>query len=300
MSASNRAGAGFMTLAMAFFAIEDAFFKAATQDLPVGMALLLFGVLGFAGFALLCLRAGEPVWHPSNLERTMLVRSAFELAGRLFYALALAFAPLASTSAILQAAPLFVTLGAVIAFGEHVGPRRWVAMAAGFIGVLLIIRPGLGAFEISSLFALIATIGFAGRDLATRASSPEMSPHQLGALGFLVLIVAGLIVLVIEQPETLVLNPLALVQIAAASLVGIAAYSALTHAMRAGDVGFVAPYRYTRLLFALLLAFIFFGERPDALVLIGAGIVILAGLYSLARADATGRESAKSLHSPKP
>lgn len=289
-----------MTLAMAFFAIEDAFFKAATRDLPVGMALLLFGAFGFAGFAALCLRAGEPVWHPSNLARTMLIRSAFELTGRLFYALALAFAPLASTSAILQTAPLFVTLGAVIAFGEHVGPRRWVAMAAGFLGVLLIIRPGLGAFEISSLFALIATIGFAGRDLATRASSPEMSPHQLGALGFLVLVVAGLIVLAVEQPGAVVLKPLALLSIAAASLVGIAAYSALTHAMRAGDIGFVAPYRYTRLLFALLLALVFFGERPDALVLLGAGIVILAGLYSLARADATGREAAKSLHSPKP
>lgn len=289
-----------MTLAMAFFAIEDAFFKAATRDLPVGMALLLFGAFGFAGFAALCLRAGEPVWHPSNLARTMLIRSAFELTGRLFYALALAFAPLASTSAILQAAPLFVTLGAVIAFGEHVGPRRWVAMAAGFLGVLLIIRPGLGAFEISSLFALIATIGFAGRDLATRASSPEMSPHQLGALGFLVLVIAGLLVLAVEQPDAVVLKPLPLLSIAAASLVGIAAYSALTHAMRAGDVGFVAPYRYSRLLFALLIALIFFAERPDALVLLGAGIVILAGLYSLARADATGREAAKSLHSPKP
>ena len=93
MSASNRAGAGFMTLAMAFFAVEDAFFKAATQDLSVGLALLLFGAFGFAGFAILCLRAGEPIWHPSNLERTMLIRSAFELTGRLFYALALAFAP---------------------------------------------------------------------------------------------------------------------------------------------------------------------------------------------------------------
>lgn len=288
-----------MTLAMACFAVEDALFKAATRELSVGIALVLFGAFGFIVFAALCIRAGEPVWHPSNLKRTMLIRSGFELTGRLFYALALAFAPLASTSAILQAAPLFVTLGAVIAFGEHVGPRRWAAMAAGFLGVLLIIRPGVEAFEISSLFALIATAGFAGRDLATRASSPEMSSHQLGAIGFLVLVLAGLIMLAVEQPDIAMPEPMALLSILAASLVGVAAYSALTHAMRAGDVGFVAPYRYTRLLFALLIAVAFFGERPDALVLLGAAIIIMAGLFSLARAQEAGSEAAKSLQSPK-
>jgi len=285
---ANKSGAGFMILAMAAFALEDSFFKAATQHSSVGTALICFGLMGLALFASQSWRRGEAVWHPACLKRTMLLRSAFELLGRLFFALALAHAPLSSTSAILQAAPIVVTLGAIFVFGEAVGWRRWLAMALGFLGVLVVIRPGFESFQITSLYALLATIGFAGRDLATRASPPAMSTAQLGSLGFAVVSVAGLLLMALDGALPPPPTGQSLLFTAGAALVGVLAYAALTRAMRAGDVGFVAPYRYTRLVFALLIAFTVFGERPDPLTLLGAAIIVLAGLYSFARARSAG------------
>ncbi|MGB1177985.1 MAG: DMT family transporter, partial [Lentibacter algarum] len=254
----------------------------------VSSALIAFGLMGLVIFASLSLRAGEAVWHPACLKRTMLIRSAFELMGRLFFGLALAHAPLSSTSAILQAAPIVVTLGAIFIFAEAVGWRRWIAMALGFLGVLVVIRPGFESFQITSLYALLATIGFAGRDLATRASPPAMSTAQLGSLGFAVLTVAGLLLSALEGTVPSLPTGQSLLLTAGAAIVGVLAYASLTRAMRAGDVGFVAPYRYTRLVFALLIAFTVFGERPDPLTLLGATIIVLAGLYSFSRARSAG------------
>ena len=285
---ANKTGAGFMILAMGAFALEDSFFKAATQLTSVSSALISFGLMGLVIFASLSLRAGEAVWHPACLKRTMLIRSAFELMGRLFFGLPLAHAPLSSTSAILQAAPIVVTLGAIFIFGEAVGWRRWIAMALGFLGVLVVIRPGFDSFQITSLYALLATIGFAGRDLATRASPPAMSTAQLGSLGFAVLTVAGLLLSALESTVPSLPTGQSLLLTAGAAIVGVLAYASLTRAMRAGDVGFVAPYRYTRLVFALLIAFTVFGERPDPLTLFGATIIVLAGLYSFSRARSAG------------
>jgi drug/metabolite transporter (DMT)-like permease len=280
---ANLRGALAMVLSMAGFAIEDAFFKYATASMPVGVALALFGFLGFLIFAALSRRVGEPVFHPAVLSRPMLLRSAFELCGRLFFALALAFAPLSSTAAILQAAPLVVTLGAVLFLGASVGARRWLAMALGFVGVLLIIKPTPAAFEASAIFALLATVGFAGRDLATSVSPRTMSGHQLGTLGFLVLTVAGLVLIPFYRlPATWPGAP-ALGAVAIAAVVGVGAYSALTLAMRSGEIAVVTPFRYTRLLFALVFAMAWFGERPDALTLAGAALIVASGLYTLIR-----------------
>ena len=285
---ANRLGATFMVLSMAAFALEDSFFKAATQTIPISTALLCFGGIGFSLFAARSALAREPVFHPACLKRTMLIRSAFELMGRLFFALALAYAPLSSTSAILQAAPIVVTFGAILVFSEAVGWRRWLAMAAGFAGVLIIIRPGFESFQVTSLYALLATIGFAGRDLATRASPPAMSTAQLGSLGFSVLILSGLIISLFETAPTTLPDARSLALTAGAAFIGVLAYSALTRAMRSGDIGFVAPFRYTRLLFALIIAFTVFGERPDSFTLLGAAAIGLAGVYSFARARGAG------------
>ncbi len=282
-SALNTRGAGYMTLAMACFAIEDVFFKSATQSVDVGPALLVFGAIGLMLFASMSLKNGEAVFHPACLHRSQLVRSGFELMGRLFWALALAYAPLASTSAILQATPIVVTIGAIFVFKEVVGWRRWVAMLVGFTGVLIILRPGVENFEVASLFAVLGMLGFAGRDLATRASPPAMSMAQLGSLGFSVLVIAGIVLMLFEGELPSAPSGLPLLKLAAASCVGVLAYGALTQAMRTGDVSFVTPFRYTRLVFALILAVTLFGERPDVWVLVGAAVIVAAGLYSFLR-----------------
>lgn len=269
-----------MAAAMAGFAVEDAAIKAAARYMPVGQVVLLFGLMGMGVFAAIAVQAGQAPLPRAFLSRPLLIRSGFELAGRLFHALALALIPLTVTSAILQATPLVVVAGAAIVFGERVGTARWVAVAAGFAGVLMILRPGLAGFDALSLLALAGTLGFAGRDLATRAAPKVLSNAQLGVAGFAMLSLSGALVLALRggmaAPDAVGLSLTLL-----ATLVGVAAYAALTAAMRAGEISVVAPFRYTRLVFALVLGAVMFGERADAATLAGAGLIVASGLYTL-------------------
>ncbi|MCB6179548.1 DMT family transporter [Rhodobacter sp. Har01] len=278
--ADNLKGAAFMTASMAGFAVEDVFIKASAQTLPVGQVMAVMGLSGVLVFALLALRASEPAFPRAFLTRPLLIRSGFEVSGRLFYALALALTPLSTTSAILQATPLVVIAGAAILFHERVGPLRWAAVLAGLFGVLIILRPGLTGFSALSLLAVVGMLGFAGRDLATRAAPLRLSNRQLGVAGFAMLGLAGLLVLGWTGGARLPDAREAALTFGAC-VFGIAAYHALTAAMRTGEVSAVTPFRYTRLVFALVLAVALFGERPDAQTLLGAGLVVVAGLVGL-------------------
>jgi len=267
---------------MAGFAVEDMCLKAAARELPVGEILLLFGALGMTAFAVLARRHGEPLLAPALRSRPILIRAGFESAGRLFYTLAIALTPLSSASAILQATPLVVVAGAALLLGERVGWRRWAAIGLGFAGVLVILRPGLAAFTPLSLLAVLGTLGFAFRDLATRAAPPAFSNRQLGAWGFAAMLPAGAALLAVSGGARMP-SPTALSLVLAASLVGVAAYWALTVAMRTGEVATVTPFRYTRLVFAMILGTLVFAERPDAATLAGSALVVATGLYTLWR-----------------
>lgn len=281
----NLRGSLFMVLAMLGFAIEDAFFKAATAtgDVSAGVGTMLFGVFGTGFFVLYAMWIKEPLVRRAYVEGPLLIRSAFEILGRLFFALSLAFAPLSTTSAILQAAPLVVTLGAALVLKEKVGLRRWMAMSVGFVGVLMIVRPTPSGFDATATFAVLGMIGFAGRDLMTRASPPEVSATQLGILGFLMVFIAGVVITLFEPVPLAAPSLPALALLAGTGLAGLIAYSALTKAMRTGEVSVVAPFRYARLLIALVFAYLIFGERPDALTLIGATLIVSSGVYTLVR-----------------
>lgn len=276
----NLRGSLYMVASMAGFAVEDAFLKAAAQQVPVGEAILLMGLVGIAVFSAIALRAGEAPLPRAILSRTMAIRSGFEIAGRLFYALAIALTPISVASAILQASPLLVVLGAALIFGETVGLRRWVLILGGFAGVLVILRPGLEGFDALSLLTVLAMIGFSGRDLATRAAPPALSNAQLGVTGFVMLALSGAIILAVGGGARLPdLHAFAL--IGGASVFGISAYAALTQAMRTGEVSVVAPFRYTRLLFAMILGVAVFAERPDTMTLLGSAIIVACGLAIL-------------------
>jgi drug/metabolite transporter (DMT)-like permease len=280
----NLRGAIWMVAAMAGFAVEDLLLKIVARDMPVGQILMIFGLGGAAAFAVLAQARGERVLHPAALSRPVVLRAGFEVTGRLFYTLAIALTPLASASAILQATPLVVVAGAALIFGETVGWRRWTAILVGFLGVLVILRPGLDGFSWLSLLAVIGLIGFAGRDLATRAAPPALTSLVLGVYGFAAMVPAGAALLawtggaVVPPPATTVI-------LAVTIVVGVGAYFALTLAMRTGEVSAVTPFRYTRLVFALILATVFLHERPDGWTLAGAAMIVASGLYTLARTN---------------
>ena len=279
-AAFNLRGAVFMVLSMAGFAVEDSLLKLAAVSLPPGQVLITFGVLGTATFAALALLAGEAPLTRAMLGRAMVLRSLSEVTGRLFYMLAIALTPLSTASAILQATPLVVMVGAAMLFGESIGPRRWLAVALGFGGVLLILRPGTDGFGALSLLAIMAMLGFAGRDLATRAAPVSLSFRQLGVVGFSMLIVAGLIVLPFGGPLTAP-DGATWAGLLAAAAAGVCAYTFLTVAMRTGQVGAVTPFRYTRLIFAMVAGSAIFGETPDGWTIIGSAVIILAGIAAL-------------------
>lgn len=289
-SAANLRGSVLMIVAMALFAVEDALLKTVARGLPVGQVLVLFGAGGMLGFAALARLRGGRVLHPVMLSRTLLVRAGFEVAGRLFYTLAIALTPLSSASAILQATPLIVVAGAALVFGERVGWRRWAVILLGFAGVLVILRPGTEGFTLLSLLAVAGTVGFAGRDLATRAAPPVLTNFQLGFCGFGMLVVAGGVLLAFSGGAV---RPGAAEGglLAAATVVGVAAYAALTGAMRSGEIAVVTPFRYTRLLFALALGIAIFGERPDGATIAGSAIVVGTGLWTILGANRARRAS---------
>lgn len=281
----NLRGSLWMLLAMAGFAVEDAFFKAATGASAVtpGSGTLLFGLLALGISAVVTVLRGQPLWHPAYLERRLLIRTGFEIMGRMFFALSLAFNTLSTTSAILQAAPLVVMLGAGLILGERIGPRRWIAMAVGLLGVMLILRPTPEAFTPTTIFAVLGMLGFAGRDLATRTSPPEVHATQLNLLGFATVAMAGLVLIAFEPGRPSLPTAQGFALILGTALAGVVGYGALTAAMRTGEISVVAPFRYFRLIVALAIAMTIFGERPDTMTLIGAALIVGSGLYTLMR-----------------
>lgn len=277
-----------MVAAMAGFAVEDLLLKLVARELPVGQILIVFGAVGAAAFALMAQARGERVLNPLARSPAVMARAGFEVAGRVFYTLALALTPLSAASAILQAAPLVVVAGAALIFGERVGWRRWTAILVGFAGVLVILRPGVEGFSALSLLAVAGMLGFAGRDLATRAAPRGLSNLTLGVYGFAAMVPAGAVLLTLTGGAA-VPDAATAGLLAAATAVGVAAYFALTVAMRTGEVSAVTPFRYTRLVFALALAVAFLHERPDAATLLGSVIVVAAGIYTLLRTNRVAR-----------
>jgi drug/metabolite transporter (DMT)-like permease len=269
-----------MTLAMAGFALEDMFIKSAARDMPAGQVLSVIGFGGLLVFAAMTRAAGDRVWDRAYLSRGMLVRSGFEIGGRLFYTLAFVLVPLTTATAILQAAPLVVVAGAAFVLGERVDWRRWVAVAAGLAGVMLILRPGVAGFDALSLLAVLGMLGFAGRDLATRAAAPGLSHRQMGVAGFAMMTLAGLVIWTV-QGRAVWPDAQGAALVAAGVVLAVGAYHALTIAMRTGEVSAVAPWRYTRLVFAGVIGLLVFGERPDMLTIVGSVIVVASGTVAL-------------------
>jgi drug/metabolite transporter (DMT)-like permease len=278
----NIRGIALMILSMAGFSVADMFVKGVSDRIPVGEVLLVLGLGGAVIFAIWAKLKGEAVFSRDFLSPLILLRSAGEVVGTFGFVTALALTPLSSASTILQATPLAVTLGAALFLQEAVGWRRWSAIVVGFFGVLIIIRPGLEGFQPASLFAVLSVVGLSVRDLATRAAPKGLSSIRLGTYGFAVLIPVGLGLLAFQggpvQPDTT--EALALL---AVLVLDVAGYYALTLAMRMGDVAIITPFRYVRIVFAISLGYLAFGESLDFYTAIGAAIIIGSGLYTFAR-----------------
>lgn len=278
----NLRGSLLMVAAMAGFALEDMFVKMLSTHMPVGEVLALLGIGGTAIFATLALIRGDRLISRDLLAPAVIGRNLGEILGTALFVCAIAFTPLAQASAILQATPLAVTLGAAVFLGEKVGWRRWSAILIGFAGVMIVIRPGTSGFSMLSLLAVGAVLGLAARDVITRRVPKAITSMQIATYGFASVIPAGF-ALAAYEGGIVALSALDFAQIGAALVVGTAGYYALIAAMRIGEVAVITPFRYTRLIFAIGIGAVVFAESPDRYTLIGGAVIVGSGLYTLAR-----------------
>ncbi|WP_238113823.1 DMT family transporter [Yoonia sp. I 8.24] len=275
---ANLIGSLWMIGAMACFAIEDVLFKAASQSMAVGQLLMLFGAGGALAFWAMAMVTKTRLISRDVVSPAMRIRVLFEILGRLFFALALALTPLSVTTVILQATPIVVVAGAALVFGETVGPRRWVAIFIGLLGVVIIIQPGGDSFTATSILALIGMFGFAGRDLASRAAPKTLGTAALGFYGFMSLFAAGALYAAYEGQPFTAITSANVPYLIGLALVGAVAYGGLMKAMRTGDVSAVTPFRYIRLLFGIGCGVLFFGETVTPAMLIGSALIVASGL----------------------
>ncbi|MEP3345627.1 MAG: DMT family transporter [Litoreibacter sp.] len=280
---ANFIGAVLMVAAMAAFAIEDAMIKVAAARLPLGQVMLIFGLGGTTIFTAIALFNKERLYTADVISPAMRLRVFFEIVGRLFYGLALALTPLSSATVIMQATPLVVVAGAALIFGETVGWRRWCAILTGLIGVLIIVQPGADSFSALSILAVIGMLGFAGRDLASRAAPPSISTSILGLYGFLALVFIGGVYSLWDAQAYIWPDLASSLSLLGAILAGTTAYACLMRAMRMGEVSAVTPFRYTRLLFGIGLGVVFFGETLSLPMVVGSGLIVLSGLFIMWR-----------------
>lgn len=273
---------GLMVASMAAFAVGDALVKLASAFLTPAQGVLLMALFSLALFVGLSIRAGVPLIAPSLWHPAIILRSIVEGLTAVCFFSALAAAPLSLVASIVQAVPLLVTLGAALVLGAKVGPRRWVAIAIGLLGVLIMLRPWSEGLAPGALWAAFAALGLAVRDLAVRFVPENVNTLQMASWGTASLVPAALVLMMITGPHPPLDLPVVGLMVLTAAVTSLG-YYLVTAAMRIGDVAAVAPFRYMRLPFALFIAVLFLGERPDALTLVGASIVIGSGLFVLWR-----------------
>ena len=271
-----------MILAMAGFAFEDLFIKILSSHLPISEIIIILGFTGSVVFLIIAIIQREPIIHKDALDKHVIMRTIFELLGAVFFVTAIALTPLSSASAILQITPLLVTIGAVIFFREKVGWRRWTAVFVGFMGVLLILRPGYGGFMPASIFALLGALFLAARDLSTRAMKVGLPSVTIALYAFIAFGFSGILIIPFNAPM-IAPSLYQIMYFIGASTFGVIAYYSLVISSRIGEMSVISPFRYSRIVFAMLLAIIVLGERPDSFTLIGASIVVASGLYTFIR-----------------
>ena len=278
----NLRGILLMCASMAAFTINDTFMKSVTETLPLFQTIGLRGLIAVVGLTILALATKAFKFRPNRRDAGfILLRSVADVAATVTFLTALLHMPIANLSAILQALPLLITLGAALVYGDRIGWRRMTAILVGLAGVLIIIRPGTEGFDRWSLLGLASVACVVVRDLSVRPLQGAV-PSTLVALG------AAVAVTLMGWTGTLFQGWDAptgseLIRVLGAGLFLIVGYLTSVAAMRHGDIGLVAPFRYTSLLWAIGLGFLVFGNLPDFWTLVGAAIVIAAGLFTLWR-----------------
>ena len=279
----NMRGVLYMNIAMLAFTVNDSFMKAITQEMPLFQAILIRGGLTVIVLAIIAvMSSGGSDMRPRGRDAVVLaIRTIAEVGGTVFFLQALIHMPLANLSAIMQSLPLVVPVTAALVFGDHIGWRRLIAIGIGFIGVLLIVKPGTAGFDIWSMFGLASVACVVVRDLATREVSRNLASVAVALWAAIAVAAMGAAGTIAQGWRPV--NAHQVFMLAGASAGLIVGYLFIVMVMRVGDIGLVAPFRYTALLWAILFGWVLFRSLPDGWTLLGAAIVVATGIYTLWR-----------------
>lgn len=278
----NMRGAALMVGSMVCFTVNDALMKAVSADVPFFEAVFLRGVVTTVLLVMLARGLGHLSLDLGGRDWLFVgLRTLGEVAATYFFISALFQMPLANISAIMQALPLTVSLAGALFLKEAVGWRRLSAILVGFLGVMLIVRPGPDGFNLYAIYGLVAVAAVTLRDLATRKISSGVPSLSVAVSASVAVTVFGAVGTFQET-----INPVSVLSAAKLGFAGIfilGGYVFSVMVMRVGDIGFIAPFRYTSLIAALILGLAVFGEWPDRLTLLGAGVVVATGIFTLYR-----------------
>ena len=281
----NFRGALLMTICMGAFVLNDAFVRLAGSSLPLGQILFLRGLITTFILLMVGIYSGAFKLIVSKADKwRIFFRSIAEALTAYFFLTAVMNMPFANVTAILQILPITVTLAAALVFKEKVGIFRISLILIGFLGVMMIINPTANGFNIYAIYALIAVFLITLRDLITRKLSSKVStllPTVSASVGVLLFSVF----LLINTPFQPLNTQNSLFIFLSAFFIIFGYYTAVL-VMRSGEISFISLFRYSAILFALILGLFFFDEKPDITAFLGILLVMLAGIVLMMRNNA--------------
>lgn len=264
-----------MIVAVGLLTINDAIAKYLTQAYPLGQVLVLRHAV--VVLAILPYAAAISGW-PSLRVRNwggQCFRGVLFIAGTAFLVLSVKLLPLATVTSLTMTAPIFVAMLSAPMLGERVNFARWFAIVGGFIGVLLIVRPGVQAFEWGLIFALAAAFANGMRDVVTRRlARTETSISQL----FWSNVIVTLACLATYDSDWRALDARGAAWFVGAGVLNAVAHFVMIESMRSGEAALVAPFRYTALIWAVVIGLAVWGHLPDVWVVFGASVIAASGI----------------------
>jgi drug/metabolite transporter (DMT)-like permease len=268
-----------MLLAGIFLTLNDGITKWLVPHFPVGQILCIQAlIIGAISICILKFEGKSPFAFVEY--RGHILRSIMYLIGSFAFVTALRYLPLAEVVAIAFAGPIFMTLFGKIFLKENVGVHRILAVVCGFVGVLIIIRPGSSAMHWAMILPLIVAVSDAFRDIVTRSLTTIESSYRIILSTAMMLVLAGALTMPFGW-EPVGVNHIAWFSFSACSFV--LAHYFLIEAFRYAQVGVVAPFKYIQLIWGVIAGIVFWGEIPATLVYCGIATIIGSGIYIIWR-----------------
>ena len=286
---NNIIGAAFMTGCMFSYVINDAFMKLLFSEISLFQALFLRSMITVPPVLIMAWFAKIAVRNLSSYNKLLLLfRVGAEVCATIAFLTALKHMPLANVTAILQALPLAITMAAALFLSEPVGWRRWIAILIGFIGVLIIVRPGVDGFNIYSLSAVAALIFITVREIFTcklKSKVPTITVALATVIGIGVF--SGIMMIGTEWHPVIASSWLLVLGASVAVLSGT---FLSVMAMQTGEISFVSTFRYTSMIGAIGVGILIFDDWPDQLTLVGTVIIVITGVYTFYREQTRNRK----------